>query len=313
MRNMMLKVSLANFFALLGLLTLLSSQAALAQQPVPCAPLNEEIHTRIIRSVARSAHTEPLLPTIDEETLVPGTCYWQLSLSIANTNRRLTVYLSPDRRFVFSTLLDVSADPWAVDAQLSDRLKREAAKDQSPSRGAETAPVTVVVFSDFQCPYCATFSDMVERYGKDNPNRIRAVFRNLPLPVHDWAMPAARAGACVSGQSSSAFWKFHDLLFSKQKSITVENLPAIIIGFIEGTPELQSDAYSKCIGSALPQIRLDQDLVEARSLSLDATPTIFINGRKYAGFRDDAAFALAINLATPTEPPKGDSVQGPKN
>ncbi|HEX2713528.1 MAG TPA: DsbA family protein [Candidatus Acidoferrales bacterium] len=197
--------------------------------------------SRIVHTIARSAHTDPLLPAIEKQAEV----------------------------------------------------------DHAPSRGPDTAPVTVVVFSDFQCPYCATFAEMAERYRKDNPDRIRLVFRNLPLPVHDWAELAARAGACIAQQSPSAFWKFHDLLFSKQKSITRETLPSTISDFLASATELRSDEYSKCMDSSRAQTRLDQDLAEARSLDIQATPTIFVNGRKYPGFRDDPALAAAINLESP--------------
>ena len=266
-----------------------------------CKALDAETRTRIVHVVARSAHTEPLLPAIEEEKLVPGTCYWQISLSVASSNRRLTLFLAPDRRFVLSNLTDVSVDPWVEEGKRAEQLAQHAEHDHAPTRGPGAAPVTVVVFSDLQCPYCRGFSDMVERYRKENPNRVRLVFRNLPLSTHDWGTPAARAGVCISQQSSSAFWKFHDLMLNKQTSITRENLPGNISEFLKDTPEIRGDEYLKCMNSTVPESRLGQDLSEAVSLRLDATPTIFINGRKYTGFRDDAAFALAVNLANPAE------------
>ena len=185
----------------------------------------------------------------------------------------------------------------------AEQLVHQAEEDHAPVRGPNVAPVTIVVFSDLQCPYCSAFSEMVERYRKANPDRVRLVFRNLPLSVHDWAMPAARTGVCIYQQSVSAFWRFHDILLSRQKTITGANLATTITEFLANTPELRGEDYSRCMDSTLPQNRLDQDLAEAMSFRLDATPTIFINGRKYTGFRDDAAFALAINLATPSEAP----------
>lgn len=298
----------------MSLLILCSPGRLHAQRTPPCAPINEKDRLRVLHSVERLFHTEPVLPVIDEERFVTGTCFWQISVSVPNSDRHWVLYLSPDRRFLSGTLLDISTDPVDEEKQLSVQLKEQAEKDRAPTRGSDAALVNVVVFSDFQCSYCAAFSEIAERYRRQNPERIRLVFRNLSLLVHDWATPAARAGVCISKQSPSAFWKFHDLLFSKQKSITAESLPATLSGFIASTPELQSDDYSECMASTFPQNRLDQDLAEARSFGIEATPTVFINGRRYIGFRDDAAFALAINLATPAEEPsKVDNAPKSKN
>jgi hypothetical protein len=288
-------------------------QLGRGQELGACSVLDDAAKSRIIRAVARSAHTEPLLPTIDDQRLVPGTCYRQLSLSVASSNRRLTLFLSPDGKFVFSSLLDVSVDPWTADARRSEELTHLAASDGVPVRGPEKAPVEVVVFSDFQCPYCATFNEITERYRKANPDRIRVVHRNLPSPVHAWSGPAARAGVCIQQQNPPAFWKFHDLMFSRQKEITTESLPSLISNFLASTSEARRESYDRCMESSVPQQRLDQDLAEARSLNLDTTPAIFINGRRYTSFRDDAAFALAINLATPSVAAEEASPSPPKN
>lgn len=290
------------------------SSVTRAQQLEQCAPINADVRLRVLHSVQRLFHTEPILPVIDDERFVPSTCFWQVSVSVPNSDKHWVLYLSPDRRFLSGTLLDVSVDPIIADEKVSLRLKREIEKDQPPIRGPDGAPVTIVVFSDFQCPYCTAFHEVVERYRKTNPDRVRLVFRNLPLPVHDWAVQAARAGVCMSQQSLSAFWKYHDLILSKQKSLTAENLPTTITELLANTPEVRGEGYSKCVNSGFPERRLGEDLAEARSLNVDATPTIFINGRKYTSFRDDAAFSFAINLATPTQPSKTGipSSAGPK-
>jgi len=267
-----------------------------AQERAACEPIAGDLRSHIVRVVARSAHTEPVLPTIEEEKLVPGTCYWQLSLSAANSSRKLTLFLTPDRRFLSSKLIDLYVDQETVDAQLASKLYEDAEGDHVPILGSG-APVTVVVFADFQCPYCASFEESVGRYRRANPGRIRLVFRNLPLSVHAWATPAARAGVCIYNQDPSAFWRFHDFIFSEQRNITAETLSLTVSEFVARTPGIRTEDYSKCLSSALPQQRLDRDLANARSLAIQSTPTIFINGRKYAGFVNDAAFALAVDLA----------------
>ena len=133
-------------------------QNAIAQGSAPaCKPLDAETRTRIVHVVARSAHTEPLLPSIEEEKLVPGTCYWQISLSVASSNRRLTPFLAPDRRFVLSNLTDVSVDPWVEEGRRAEQLAQHAEHDHAPTRGPGAAPVTIVVFSDLHVPIVAAF------------------------------------------------------------------------------------------------------------------------------------------------------------
>ena len=141
---------------------------------------------------------------------------------------------------------------------------------------------------------------MVQDYRKTNPDRIQFIFRNSPLSTHSWAVPAAQAGICIAQESPAAFWKFHDLVFSQQKNLTSESLLSTVHDFIAMTPEVGGAEYSKCMKSPYPQARLDQDVAEARKYDVHGTPTVFINGRRHAGFRDEEDFARAVNLAGET-------------
>jgi protein-disulfide isomerase len=114
--------------------------------------------------------------------------------------------------------------------------------------------------------------------------------------MHDWAELAARAGICISQQSPAAFWKFHDFLFPKQTTLTDGTVASVVSDFVT-EERLSNDDYSRCIIDSKSKQRLDLDLSEARSYGVSATPTVFVNGKKYLGFRDEAAFATAVNLA----------------
>ena len=262
-----------------------------------CAQLSAAARSRVLRVAARQLRTEPAIPVIDKEAFVDATCYRRLFLSVPGTSRRLTLYLSPDRRFLLSGLWDVSVGPEVADAEVATRLRHEADVERAPARGVTTAPVDVVVFSDFQCPYCAALSTVVKQYQEEKPDTVRVIFRNYPLPGHDWAAAAARAGICVARQDSASFWRFHGMLFSRQKSLSPELLPDAINEFIVTSPELHADEYANCMASSYPEERLRQDIAEARFNDVHGTPTAFINGRRYAGFRDPAGFVTAVGLA----------------
>ena len=266
-----------------------------AQAPANCAPVEAAVKSRALEVAARSIGTEPVLPRIDREEVLPGTCYWQLFVTLPHNRGHAVLYVSPDRHFVSPALCDLTADFEKEDAKLDAQLRTEAAADRPPVSGPETAPLTVVLFSDFECPFCAAFSRTVEQYQKDNPGKLRLIFRNSPLPVHKWAKAAARAGICVAQQSPDAFWQFQDFLFPRQKEITVDNLADLVKQFLPTVPEVHREPYFECMATTYPENRLDLDLAEMRAYRIHSTPTLFINGRRYGGFANAEEFAAAVN------------------
>ncbi len=274
----------------------------LAQPSGDCRELDAVARSRVRQVAARQFRTEPALPQIEKETRVSGTCYMRVLLSVPGSNRHMQVYVSPDRQYLFPMLWDLSIDPQGAEEDLAARLKREADALKAPSLGPASAPVTVVVFSDFQCPFCASFSAMVTSYRADKPDAIRLLFRNLPLAAHEWAAPAARTGVCIAQQSPAAFWRFHDRIFSQQKLMSPAQLVHTVEQFISGSPELSASDFAKCMASSYPAERVERDALEGRDLEIHGTPAVFINGRRYAGFRDEAAFAAAVGLALGSGP-----------
>src|SRR5438094_800620 len=136
-------------------------------------------------------------------------------------------YVSKDgQKIVRGTIFDVAQNPFKPDL---DKLKT----DLQPSFGTPGAPVVLVLFSDFQCPYCKEEakmlrSNLVSAY----PKQVRAYFKDLPLEqIHPWAKPAAIAGRCVFKQNPNAFWDYHDWIYDHQAEITADNLRAKVLEF----------------------------------------------------------------------------------
>jgi protein-disulfide isomerase len=282
-------------------LALLSANFVFAQKPVECAPLDPGARSRVVHLVARKLGTDPVLPRVEEEKIVSGTCYREFVFSVPDTKRRWSVYLSPDFHFLSAGLWDVSVDVVTADGRVAAQLLQEATSDNPPTLGPSSAPVTVVEFADFQCPYCARLSKMIEVYRKENPDKVRLIFRHFPLSIHNWATPAARAGSCIARQNKNSFWQFHDLLFSQQKAVTQENLPGFIGDFFSKAPELNGDEFRQCINSPLAESSIERDLTEGHNYRVVSTPTIFINGRQYGTFRNDSALRAAIDAAVPAK------------
>ncbi len=144
------------------------------------------------------------------------------------------------------------------------------------SKGPADAPVVIVEFSDFECPYCqqatATMDALLERY----PDEIRFVYKDFPLPNHPNAFKAAEAGHCAHDQGQ--FWPFHDKLFATPDALDVESLKAYAdeLG-------LDADAFAACLEDDRHAESVNDEMDAGRRLGASSTPTLFINGRPVFG------------------------------
>jgi protein-disulfide isomerase len=143
----------------------------------------------------------------------------------------------------------------------------------SPRVGPRPARVEVVVFSDFQCPYCELAARDLRAFQADNADTVALVFKHLPLPQHESALAAARAAACADEQGH--FWPMHDALFAAQQALD----DAPWTGLVD-TLSLDRPAFDACMASPRPDARVDADLADADALGVAATPTVFMNGRR---------------------------------
>lgn len=158
----------------------------------------------------------------------------------------------------------------------------------APSKGDAAAKVTVVVFSDFECPFCARGADTLhaleQRYGHD----VRLVFKNNPLPFHTHARAAALAALAADEQGK--FWALHDRLFAHRGELDEGG-----IGRQVEEAGLDTHAFRLAVASPRLAQRLDADVAEAQRLGVQGTPTFFVNGRRVVGAQPVEAFARLID------------------
>jgi protein-disulfide isomerase len=156
-----------------------------------------------------------------------------------------------------------------------------------PSRGPSDAPVTIIEFSDFQCPYCKqatrTIEEVIRAYGE----RVRVVFKHLPLPMHAEAFKAAQAAVCADRQGK--FWEYHDRLFNST-DLTAGSLKkqAADLG-------LNGDEFQSCLETESSRAVVVRDLQQARQADIQGTPTFVINGRVLRGAKGIDDFRKAID------------------
>jgi predicted DsbA family dithiol-disulfide isomerase len=165
---------------------------------------------------------------------------------------------------------------------------RQAVGADGPAIGPVDAKITLVEFSDYQCPYCARAEPVVQELLRRYPNDIRLVYRHLPLPFHADARGAAEAAICAWDQGK--FWDYHELLFTDQRALGAEQL-------LEYADRLALDreAFAACLGADITAQRVRDDMVEAESLGATGTPTFFINGMMMTGARPIEEFEAVID------------------
>jgi protein-disulfide isomerase len=163
----------------------------------------------------------------------------------------------------------------------------------SPARGPANALVTLVLFSDFQCPFCSrvetTLNSLRTRYGND----LRVVWKNEPLPFHNRAKPAANAAMEAMAQGGAAkFWQMHDILMENQQHLEDADLARYAT-----QAGLNMARYNAAMASNAHMAAIDADHALAQQVDAQGTPHMFINGRRFVGAQPEDAFVRLIDEA----------------
>ena len=158
----------------------------------------------------------------------------------------------------------------------------------APIRGNKDAPITIVAFSDFQCPFCARVNPTLEQILKAYPDKVKLAFKHLPLRIHPDA-PGASAAA-ESAHRQGKFWEMYDKIFANQREIKPDKLR-------EYAKELGLDLakYDKDVASPDVKKRIDSDSEEADKLGVSGTPAFFINGRYLSGAQPFESFKKMVD------------------
>lgn len=297
-----------------NIVTLVVSLLVLASTGLACAQSSGEPdldRARLIENLKlqipqlRQAQTITIGPMTSSD--VPG--FQQTTLTINNQNQVPALVRDDGEQLLLLAAppIDASRTVAEVQAELSaeaDERKATLAEAaaQMPVRGDADAPVTMVAFSDFQCPYCRQSNSLIDAVLDEYPDQVNFVFLHFPLPNHDWAKPASIAAQCAARQSDDAFWTLHDAYFNNQGGITEQNVIAQSAAFLEDSPidieqwrtcatDETSDAYQTA-----EQI-VEQALRTGEQMGVRGTPTFFIDGEQMQGPRSVDAFGAKIEEA----------------
>jgi len=148
----------------------------------------------------------------------------------------------------------------------------------APFFGKANAPVTIVEFSDFQCPFCARGAETVNELKKKYGGKIKVAFRHFPLPMHKEARPAAEASLCVNEQGTDKFWKFHDIVFKNADKLDPANLEKFAKDAGADTAK-----FKECVQAKKYADAVQKDMEYGEKIGVKSTPTFFINGQLLSG------------------------------
>jgi protein-disulfide isomerase len=198
-------------------------------------------------------------------------------LSTSASKLERLYYVTPDGEHIISgSIWDLNESPF------QDTLAH--LPKNGYAFGPADAKITVVVFSDFQCPFCQGFAQTVrQNLPAKYPKDVRLIFKDFPIDsIHPWAHAAAEASHCFGNQNPDAFWAFHDWIFAHQKEITPQNLREKVMA-LGKEKALDESKLGSCLDTHASAAAVNENIKAGQNLMVQQTPTVFINGRLEPG------------------------------
>jgi len=256
------------------------------------AVADEVVSERIVSYFKKSISTPGLTLNVTglQDSEIPGWRKGTLRAALGDQSQEIAFYVTPDGRYLLrGDAVDLTVDPL-------EEVMRKIVLAKQPARGPADAKVTVVEYSDFQCPYCARVYETLENQVlKEYGDRIRFVFKNFPLAsIHPWAEDGAVASECAFAQGNDQFWAMYNGLFAKQSELTKENFEEKAVE-IAKSAGLDVDAFQTCLQERKTLDAVHADEEEANTLGVNSTPTFFINGRRLSGAQTYEAFKQVLD------------------
>jgi protein-disulfide isomerase len=230
-------------------------------------------------------HLELWVPQITVEigdpkpSNVPGLSEVKVHLTYGAATKDINYYLSRDgQQLLRAEVYPLGTDPFTADRKL---IQTEG----HPSFGPASAPLTIAVFSDFECPVCRQEAKTLrDNVSSKFPSDVQVVFFDMPLDaIHNWARPAAIAGRCVYDQNHDAFWYYFDWMYEHQGDIKAENLKDKIMEWAGTAKNIDAGKLTRCMDNKSTEAEVNKSVEAGKALQVDSTPTSFLNGRRLVG------------------------------
>jgi len=212
-----------------------------------------------------------------KESPVEGLLETNVDLTMGDNKEAVKLYVSKDGQYLFrGELSDMTKDPLAEN-------RAKILINDAPSFGDPKAAVTLVEYSDFECPVCRSLHDVVRGMLPNYAGKVRLIFKDFPLEqLHPWARTAAIAGRCAYQQDPKAFWKMYDFIYDNQEIISAANAWTKMTDYASQS-SLDADIFKSCMAGSEAGAAVNASRANGQQLDVNSTPTVFVNGRRLVG------------------------------
>lgn len=287
------------------LLLFVSAISALAQKPADTGDLDRRIE-RQVRAYSEAPPDAKITQGARTTSKFAGYDNLPVTIEFNGVKKTVDFLIAKDSsKLLYITEIDLSEDPYAKNMKQIDLTGR-------PYRGAQNAPVTVVLYDDFECPFCsqmyvALFNEVMTRYR----DRVRVVMKDFPiLDAHPWAMRAAVDAHCLADQSLPAYWQFSDYVHTHQQEVMAKYREAgaggpKAIDTLAATSAEKSGVKPEPLQACFArqdQTPVELSMAEGRSLGVSATPTLFVNGQEIEGILSAERIRMVLDRALAEAP-----------
>lgn len=266
------------YFALLGLVATVLATVPLLIAQGPTQPAVRDKIIRYVRGRFNIAESVKITMTDLRETAYPEFLETTVTLDDGKDKRTQPLFISKDMRYMIEgNIFNLGGDP-------REEIIRLMSLQDQPVEGPANAPVTLVEYSDLQCPICAHMqeeleTDIIPKHG----DKLRVVFKEFPLvSIHDWALTGAIAAQCVYQIDPPAYVPFRSTVYKNQESLSAEHARDILL-HLGAEVGVDNPKLAACIDSRDSLSRVEANIHEAEALGIASTPTSFINGRIIVG------------------------------
>jgi protein-disulfide isomerase len=199
-----------------------------------------------------------------------------IEVKTPDSTEKIKMYITKDGRYLIrGEINDLTTDP------LADTVKKIQTTN-SPVLGNPNAPITLVEYSDFECPVCRNLHDSLRGLLPNYP-QVKVIFKDYPLDtIHPWARTAALAGRCAYQQDPKAFWKMYDSIYDNQDVISASNVYDKVMDFASRAG-LNPEVFRACMSAPESTQAIDASIANGNLLEVRSTPTVFVNGRRIVG------------------------------
>ncbi|MDG2303140.1 MAG: thioredoxin domain-containing protein [Candidatus Binatia bacterium] len=245
----------------------------------------------LIKYYRKKAQLSPSIPVSVggvTDSPIAGAKQGTLFVGKAPRDKKVRFTSSADGRYVvFADAEDITIDPAKA---VMDKISQTDVDWKGPA----DAPVTIVEYSDFQCPFCAKgYKIIEEEVLPAYEGKIRFAYKHLPLPFHNWAEPGAVAMECIRQQSPEGAWLVYEQMFKQQKAVNLQNVKAKAMEFAGAG--VDKAKYDTCYDNKETVAAVRAQKAEAASLGITGTPSFVVNGRLVKGAQPAAKFKAIID------------------